>query len=116
MLANMSEYPSTDKKLVYFKGSFEEWEWSVEEKQKRFGRLKEVCPLFILSLLDIADRVHLKLEDKKKKHIAATIQKNVQQARATGDDKRLGMVASRKKVRIHNRICRRCTQSRIKRH
>ncbi|KAH6908912.1 P-loop containing nucleoside triphosphate hydrolase protein [Coprinopsis sp. MPI-PUGE-AT-0042] len=68
-----------DKKLVYFKGSFEEWEWSVEEKQKRFGRLKE-------------------LEEKKKKHIAATIQKNVQQARATGDDKRLGMVASRKKA------------------
>lgn len=28
----------------------------------------------------------------------ASIQHNVQQARATGDDKRLGMVASRKKV------------------
>lgn len=38
----MNERTATDKKLVYFKGSFEEWEWSVEEKQKRFGRLKEV--------------------------------------------------------------------------
>lgn len=37
--------------------------------------------------------------ERRRKHIQASIQKNLQQAKATGDDKRLGMVASRKKVR-----------------
>jgi hypothetical protein len=38
------------------------------------------------------------LDDKRRKHILSSIQKNVQQAKSSGDDKRLGLVASRKKV------------------
>ena len=40
-----------------------------------------------------------KLEEKRRKQIMTSIQKNVQQAKSTGDDKRYGQVASRKKVR-----------------
>lgn len=39
-----------------------------------------------------------KLEEKRRKQIMTSIQKNVQQAKSTGDDKRYGQVASRKKV------------------
>lgn len=38
------------------------------------------------------------LEMKRKKQIMTSIQKNVSRAKSTGDDKRLGMVASRKKA------------------
>ncbi|EFI26724.1 hypothetical protein CC1G_15647 [Coprinopsis cinerea okayama7 len=68
-----------DKKLSYFKGNYDDWEWSVGEKKKRMERLKE-------------------LDDKRRKQIQSVIQRNIQQAKATGDDKRLGMVASRKKA------------------
>ena len=43
----------------------------------------------ILSILE-------KLEVKRRKQIMMSIQKNLQQAKATGDDKRYGQVASRK--------------------
>ncbi|TFK20041.1 P-loop containing nucleoside triphosphate hydrolase protein [Coprinopsis marcescibilis] len=68
-----------DRKLQYHNGNYEDWESNTEEQRKRKIRLKE-------------------LEAKRKKQIMASIQKNIQQAKATGDDKRLGMVASRKKA------------------
>lgn len=40
------------------------------------------------------------METKRKKEIMASIQRNVAAAKSTGDDKRLGMVASRKKVSL----------------
>ncbi|KAF8800023.1 P-loop containing nucleoside triphosphate hydrolase protein, partial [Phlegmacium glaucopus] len=58
-----------NQKLTYHPGNYDDWESNTEEQRKRKTRLKEV------------------------------IQKNVQQAKATGDDKRYGQVASRKKVR-----------------
>lgn len=36
--------------------------------------------------------------ERRKKHIMASIQHNLQQAKSTGDDKRLNQVASRQKV------------------
>ncbi|KAJ3574218.1 hypothetical protein NP233_g1914 [Leucocoprinus birnbaumii] len=67
-----------DKSLKYHNGNYEDWEKNTEEQRKRKTRLKE-------------------LEMKRKKQIMSSIQKNVAQAKSTGDDKRLGMVASRKK-------------------
>ncbi|TEB19224.1 P-loop containing nucleoside triphosphate hydrolase protein [Coprinellus micaceus] len=61
-----------DKMLTYHPGNYEDWESTTEEQRKRKMRLKE--------------------------KIVASIQKNIQQAKSTGDDKRLGMVASRKKA------------------
>ncbi|KAF8199020.1 P-loop containing nucleoside triphosphate hydrolase protein [Pholiota molesta] len=67
-----------DKKLTYHAGNYEDWERTTEEQRKRKTRLKD-------------------LEQKRRAQINASIQKNVQRARTTGDDKRLGLVASRKK-------------------
>lgn len=67
-----------DKVLKYHNGNYEDWEKNTEEQRKRKTRLKE-------------------LEMKRKKKIMSSIQKNVAQAKSTGDDKRLGQVASRKK-------------------
>ncbi|KAF9045124.1 P-loop containing nucleoside triphosphate hydrolase protein [Panaeolus papilionaceus] len=67
-----------DKKLVYHPGNYDDWERNTEEQRKRKTRLKE-------------------LEDKRRKQIAASMQRNVQHAKSSGDDKRLGQVASRRK-------------------
>ncbi|KAG0697981.1 P-loop containing nucleoside triphosphate hydrolase protein [Suillus ampliporus] len=67
-----------DKMLKYHAGSFADYESTSEEQRVRKQGL-------------------LDLQAKKRAKIAASIQHNVQQARATGDDKRLGQVASRKK-------------------
>ncbi|KAJ8592908.1 P-loop containing nucleoside triphosphate hydrolase protein [Rhizopogon salebrosus TDB-379] len=67
-----------DKTLKYHAGSFADYESTSEEQRVR----KQ-------ALLDI--------QAKKRAKIVASMQHNVQQARATGDDKRLGQVASRKK-------------------
>uniref|UniRef100_A0A8H8CEF3 ABC transporter domain-containing protein n=2 Tax=Psilocybe cubensis TaxID=181762 RepID=A0A8H8CEF3_PSICU len=67
-----------DKKLTYHPGNYDDWERNTEEQRKRKTRLKE-------------------LEMKRRKQIMDSIQKNVQQAKSTGDDKRYGQVASRKK-------------------
>ncbi|PPQ89417.1 hypothetical protein CVT25_002183 [Psilocybe cyanescens] len=64
-----------DKKLTYHPGNYDDWERNTEEQRKRKTRLKE-----------------------RRKQIMDSIQKNVQQAKSTGDDKRYGQVASRKKV------------------
>ena len=59
--------------------------------------------MFLIYLNDIQELIHFslfkKLEEKRRKQIMTNIQKNVQQVKATGDDKRYGQVASRKKVR-----------------
>ncbi|EKM81393.1 hypothetical protein AGABI1DRAFT_72319 [Agaricus bisporus var. burnettii JB137-S8] len=57
-----------DKQLKYHPGNYDDWETNTEEQRRRKARMKEV------------------------------IQKNVSRAKSTGDDKRLGMVASRKKA------------------
>ncbi|KAG1743012.1 P-loop containing nucleoside triphosphate hydrolase protein [Suillus lakei] len=67
-----------DKMLKYHAGSFADYESTSEEQRVR----KQ-------ALLDI--------QAKKRAKLVASIQHNVQKARATGDDKRLGQVASRKK-------------------
>ncbi|KXN86035.1 ABC transporter F family member 3 [Leucoagaricus sp. SymC.cos] len=70
-----------DRVLKYHAGNYEDWERNTEEQRRRKTRLKE-------------------LEMKRKQKIVSSIQKNVAQAKSTGDDKRLGMVASRKKMRV----------------
>ncbi|KAG1728289.1 P-loop containing nucleoside triphosphate hydrolase protein [Suillus paluster] len=67
-----------DKILKYHAGSFADYESTSEEQRVRKQGL-------------------LDLQAKKRAKIAASIQHDVQQARATGDDKRLGQVTSRKK-------------------
>ncbi|PVU99961.1 hypothetical protein BB559_000219 [Furculomyces boomerangus] len=64
-----------DQKLKYYSGNYDEYENTVEELRRK----KEN---------------HI---ERKKKHINESIQKGLQQARSSGDDKKLGMVASRKK-------------------
>lgn len=67
-----------DKTLKYHAGSFADYESTSEEQRVRKQTLMDT-------------------QAKKRAKIAASIQHDVQQARATGDDKRLGQVASRKK-------------------
>ncbi|KAI8099275.1 P-loop containing nucleoside triphosphate hydrolase protein, partial [Halteromyces radiatus] len=67
-----------DKQLKYHQGDFQDYEKNTEEQRIR----KQ-------ALLD-------KVEMKKKK-IETSIQQNIKRAKATGDDKRLGQVASRTK-------------------
>jgi len=67
-----------DRMLKYHAGSFADYESTSEEQRVRKQALMEA-------------------QAKKRAKITASIQHNVQQARATGDDKRLGQVASRKK-------------------
>ena len=72
---------------------------AAEEKDKTEGGMV----FFIMNdIIDHANRFKKKLEEKRRKQIMTSIQKNVQQAKATGDDKRYGQVASRKKVRQFN--------------
>lgn len=46
----------------------------------------------------------LQAMERRKKHIMASIQHNLQQAKSTGDDKRLNQVASRQKVSPKNQF------------
>ncbi|PPQ96874.1 hypothetical protein CVT26_006061 [Gymnopilus dilepis] len=68
-----------DKKLTYHPGNYDDWERNTEEQRKRKTRLKE-------------------LEQKRRKRIMDSIQKSLQIAKSTGDDKRHGLVTSRKRV------------------
>ena len=90
-----------DQKLTYHPGNYDDWEKNTEEQRRRKTRLKEVCSQLFMVDLDHWKSMafFLKLEAKRRKQIMTSIQKNVQQAKATGDDKRYGQVASRKKVR-----------------
>ncbi|KAJ2964613.1 hypothetical protein NQZ79_g477 [Umbelopsis isabellina] len=67
-----------NKQLSYHPGNYADWEKNTEEQRRRKQRMKE-------------------LVDKRRKQMMASIQKNAQQAKSTGDDKRHGLIASRKK-------------------
>ncbi|RCH80893.1 hypothetical protein CU098_000809, partial [Rhizopus stolonifer] len=67
-----------DKQLKYHAGNYQDWERNTEEQRIRKQNL-------------------LDNTEKKKKKILDSIQHNMQQAKATGDDKRHGMVNSRRK-------------------
>ncbi|KAF9244185.1 P-loop containing nucleoside triphosphate hydrolase protein [Melanogaster broomeanus] len=67
-----------DKTLIYHAGNFSDYVQNTEEQRVRKQALYDV-------------------QEKKRARIVGSIQRNIQQARATGDDKRLGQVASRKK-------------------
>ncbi|GAN02555.1 conserved hypothetical protein [Mucor ambiguus] len=67
-----------DKQLKYHPGNYQDWEANTEEQRIR----KQ-------TLLDNTE--------KKRKKIQASIEHNLQTAKATGDDKRHGMVKSRQK-------------------
>ncbi|KAH7908618.1 P-loop containing nucleoside triphosphate hydrolase protein [Hygrophoropsis aurantiaca] len=67
-----------DKVLKYHSGNFDDYEQNTSEQRVRKQKM-------------------LDIQEKKRAKIVASIQYNVQKARASGDDKRLGQVASRKK-------------------
>ncbi|KAI8148679.1 P-loop containing nucleoside triphosphate hydrolase protein [Fennellomyces sp. T-0311] len=67
-----------DKTLKYHAGSYDDWERNTEEQRVR-------------------KQTMLDNQEKRKKQIMASIQHNRAQAKATGDDKRHGMIASRQK-------------------
>ncbi|CAO3680854.1 unnamed protein product [Rhizopus stolonifer] len=67
-----------DKVLAYHVGNYEDWERNREEQ--------------IIRKQTLMDNT-----EKRKKAIQTSIQRNAQQAKATGDDKRHGMINSRKK-------------------
>ncbi|EGN95068.1 hypothetical protein SERLA73DRAFT_113824 [Serpula lacrymans var. lacrymans S7.3] len=67
-----------DKTLKYHPGNFDDYEKNSEEQR-------------------IRKQTMLDTQEKKRAKVVASIQHNVQQAKSTGDDKRLGQVASRKK-------------------
>ncbi|ORX57653.1 P-loop containing nucleoside triphosphate hydrolase protein [Hesseltinella vesiculosa] len=67
-----------DKQLKYHVGNFEDYEKNTEEQRIRKQRM-------------------LDNQEKKKKQILSSIQNDIQRAKSSGDDKRLGQVASRTK-------------------
>ncbi|KAI8071252.1 P-loop containing nucleoside triphosphate hydrolase protein [Gongronella butleri] len=67
-----------DKQLRYHAGNFDDYEQNTEEQRVRKQRL-------------------LDNQEKKKKKLQASIQNDIKRAKASGDDKRLGQVASRTK-------------------
>jgi len=67
-----------NKKLRYFSGNYDTYELAYKEEQLHKQRQKEAI-------------------DKKKQTLQQNIQKNLQMAKKSGDDKRLQQVASRKK-------------------
>ena len=83
-------------KLGYHAGNYQDWESTTEEQRKRKARLKEVGRF--QKMLPERELIIDQLDAKRRKHILSSIQKSVQQAKSSGDDKRLGLVASRKKV------------------
>ncbi|RIA99419.1 P-loop containing nucleoside triphosphate hydrolase protein [Glomus cerebriforme] len=67
-----------DAKLTYHTGNYDEFEKNLEDERLKKERMLEA-------------------QEKQKKHIESSIQKAQKKAKESGDDKRLGMVASRKK-------------------
>ncbi|KAI8983429.1 P-loop containing nucleoside triphosphate hydrolase protein [Pilobolus umbonatus] len=76
-----------DKQLKYFAGNYQEWEINTEEQ-----RIRKQALLDVNIFLFICENT-----EKKRKQIMSSIQHNLQQAKSTGDDKRHGMVNSRRK-------------------
>ncbi|GBC04818.1 hypothetical protein RclHR1_00590004 [Rhizophagus clarus] len=67
-----------DAKLTYHTGNYDEFEKNLENERLKKERMLEA-------------------QEKQKKHIESSIQKAQKKAKESGDDKRLGVVASRKK-------------------
>ncbi|KAI3429636.1 hypothetical protein D9Q98_005722 [Chlorella vulgaris] len=72
------------QQLTYYTGNYDEYRQQVEERQLHQQRL--------------ADGI-----ERKRDHMEKSIQEGMKQARKAGDDKKLGMVASRKK-KLENRM------------
>ncbi|KAJ3035967.1 hypothetical protein HDV00_003261 [Rhizophlyctis rosea] len=66
------------QKLEYHVGNYDEYVTHVEDDRKHMERMKEN-------------------EDRKRTHIEKSIQEGIRKAKKSGDDKKLGMVASRQK-------------------
>ncbi|GAB4816948.1 hypothetical protein N2152v2_003994 [Parachlorella kessleri] len=73
-----------DRRLAYWAGNYDEYVQQREDKQAHQARLAEGV-------------------QRKKEHMERSIQEGLKQARQQGDDKKLGMVASRKK-KLENRM------------
>lgn len=73
-----------DRRLRYYVGNYDDYTHSVEERQAHQLRLAEGI-------------------EKKRAHMERSIQEGLKQARKKGDDKKLGMVASRK-VKLQERL------------
>ncbi|KAL4855189.1 ABC transporter F family member 3 [Chlorella vulgaris] len=73
-----------NQQLTYYTGNYDEYRQQVEERQLHQQRL--------------ADGI-----ERKRDHMEKSIQEGMKQARKAGDDKKLGMVASRKK-KLENRM------------
>lgn len=69
-----------NKSLRYFKGNYDIYEQAYEEEKLHKLRQKEEI-------------------DRKKQNLEKNIQKNIQMARKSGDDKKLTQAASKKKVK-----------------
>nr|CAG8597791.1 6483_t:CDS:2 [Entrophospora candida] len=67
-----------DAKLTYHTGNYDEYEKNQQDERIKKERMYES-------------------QEKQKKHLEASIQKAQKKAKESGDDKKLGMVASRKK-------------------
>ena len=68
-----------DQKLTYHVGDYDEFEENTKNERLKKERMYEA-------------------QEKQKKHMEESIQKAQKKAKESGDDKKLGMVASRKKV------------------
>lgn len=73
-----------DQELTYFKGDLVSYEASIRDKKLYLGRMKDA-------------------QDKQKAHIQQTIQQNIKQGKATGDENKLRQAKSRQK-KLDNRM------------
>lgn len=67
-----------DHELTYFRGDLAQFEETMREKKLHLGRMKDA-------------------QDKQKAHIQQTIQQNIKQGKAAGDDNKLRQAKSRQK-------------------
>lgn len=73
-----------DQELTYFRGDLNVYEASIRDKKLYLGRMKDA-------------------KEKQKAHIQQTIQQNIKQGKATGDDNKLRQAKSRQK-KLDNRM------------
>jgi ATPase subunit of ABC transporter with duplicated ATPase domains len=73
-----------DHELTYFRGDLNLYDASIREKKLYLGRMKEA-------------------QEKQKAHIQQTIQQNIKQGKATGDENKLRQAKSRQK-KLDNRM------------
>jgi ATPase subunit of ABC transporter with duplicated ATPase domains len=73
-----------DQALTYFRGDLLQYDKSIKDKQLYLGRMKDA-------------------QEKQKSHIQNTIQQNIKQGKATGDDNKLRQAKSRQK-KLDNRM------------